>query len=163
MSYIYSDLLSTIGGKGSGYKSFEQKQFDDYIKQMEDITGRKLTQAQIDELRNVLVNNEYSVISRSQLDSSRAEFNRLKSKLISDWEINTKQQWPVYAEDVVNAEGKITRYAGQPYDAHHIIELSNGGDNAWWNMHPAGFPYEHQAGIHGAGSIANEIFRKKGE
>ena len=62
-------------------------------------------------------------------------------------------------KDDYKADGRLLKVAGQPYDAHHIVELSNGGDNAWWNIHPAGFPYEHQAGIHGAGSLANEIFR----
>lgn len=41
---------------------------------------------------------------------------------------------------------------GDKYDAHHIIENTFGGEHEWWNMHPAKFPNEHQAGIHGTGS-----------
>lgn len=48
---------------------------------------------------------------------------------------------------------------GKPYDAHHIIENKYGGDNEWWNIHPAKFPDEHQGGIHGAGSPSRELFK----
>lgn len=48
--------------------------------------------------------------------------------------------------------------AGQRYDAHHLIESSFGGSNAWWNLHPAAFPSEHQAGIHATNSFANLMF-----
>ena len=34
-----------------------------------------------------------------------------------------------------------------------------GGEYEWWNIHPAKFPNEHQSGIHGAGSPANELFK----
>ena len=53
---------------------------------------------------------------------------------------------------------EVIRKAGQRYDAHHLIESSFGGSNAWWNLHPAAFPSEHQAGIHAANSLANLIF-----
>lgn len=53
---------------------------------------------------------------------------------------------------------KVLRKNGYNYDAHHIIELSYGGPNIWWNMHPAAFPNEHQGGIHRKGSIGNELF-----
>ncbi|MED3628713.1 hypothetical protein P4478_17130 [Bacillus subtilis] len=39
------------------------------------------------------------------------------------------------------------------------IVLPFGGEHEWWNMHPAKFPNEHQAGIHGTGSPANELFK----
>ncbi len=52
----------------------------------------------------------------------------------------------------------LLRHEGNYYDAHHIIELSTGGPNEWWNLHPAKFLYEHQNGIHAAGKLAKEIF-----
>lgn len=64
----------------------------------------------------------------------------------------------MYAEDVVNEAGIVIRKAGQPYDAHHLVESSFGGPNAWWNLHPAAFPDEHLRGIHGVDSLANIIF-----
>lgn len=47
-----------------------------------------------------------------------------------------------------------------PYDAHHIIQLSHGGNNEWWNIHPAHYKDEHTK-IHGTGSKAREIFYSK--
>ena len=40
-----------------------------------------------------------------------------------------------------------------------VIENSYGGNNEWWNIHPARFPNEHQAGIHRTGSPARELFK----
>ena len=78
--------------------------------------------------------------------------------LIQMWEEKTGTEWPRYTEDVFNEAGDVLRTANQPYDAHHIIELSTGGPNEWWNLHPARFPGEHQNGIHAAGSWAKKIF-----
>lgn len=74
------------------------------------------------------------------------------------WEEKTGQEWPKYSEDVLNEAGEVIRTAGQPYDAHHIIELSTSGPNEWWNLHPASFPGEHQNGIHAVGRLAKLIF-----
>ena len=126
---------------------------------MEDITGRKLTQPQIDELQNALKNGDYEKLSAESLMKARKNFKSSKNNLIEEWEKSTRQEWPTYSEDVVSdTTGKVLRKAGDKYDAHHIIELSNGGDNSWWNLLPAKFPSEHQGGIHGSGSLANDIF-----
>ena len=61
--------------------------------------------------------------------------------------------------DVYNDAGKLIAKKGRKYDAHHIIENKYGGDNEWWNMHPARFPDQHQRGIHGAGSPSRELFK----
>jgi len=110
---------------------------------MEDITGRKLSQPQIDELQNALKNNDYSKTTGESLSSARNEFKRKKNAIIKEWEGVTGQKWPTYVEDIYSADGRLLRSAGQSYDAHHIIELSLGGDNAGWNIHPAMFPDEH--------------------
>lgn len=90
----------------------------------------------------------------------RAEFDKVKNKVIKEWEENTGQKWPVYNENVISEKtGKIIRKHGDKYDAHHIIENTFGGEHEWWNMHPAKFPNEHQAGIHGTGSPANTLFK----
>lgn len=81
-----------------------------------------------------------------------------KDRLIDEWEKNTGDKWPVYTEDVLNDAGEVIRKAGQRFDAHHLIESSFGGPNAWWNLHPAAFPSEHQGGIHAVDSLANLIF-----
>ena len=65
----------------------------------------------------------------------------------------TGEAWPTYEEDIVNEAGKIIRKKGDRYDAHHLIEISFGGPNEWWNLFPASFD-EHQA-IHSASNLAN--------
>ena len=88
----------------------------------------------------------------------RAQFNKVKNELITQWEKQTGQSWPRYAEDLYSKNGTLVRRAGQPYDAHHIIESSYGGPNEWWNMHPARFPDQHQQGIHRAGGPGSQVF-----
>jgi len=142
------------------YKSFDKEQFDNYIKEIEEITGRKLTKNQIEELQNALKNNEYSKLPKVDADELRAKFDNNREKLILQWEKETGQKWPTYIENVISTKtGKVIKKAEKLFDAHHIIEISYGGDNAWWNLFPAKYPIEHQGGIHGAGSIAREIFR----
>lgn len=90
----------------------------------------------------------------------RAKFDKVKNKVIKECEENTVQEWPVYKDNVVSEKtGKIIRKDGDKYDAHHIIENSFGGEHEWWNMHPTKFLNEHQSGIHGKGSPANELFK----
>lgn len=86
----------------------------------------------------------------------RSQFDLARPALIGEWERHTGQVWPRYAEDVVSKSGTRLRQAGQPFDAHHIIELKYGSANAWWNIHPARFPTQHQSGIHRG--IAKRIF-----
>jgi hypothetical protein len=54
--------------------------------------------------------------------------------LKKEWTEKTGKDWPVYESD--GSYGKITFKKGQPVLAHHIIELSHGGPNAWWNIAP---------------------------
>ena len=57
-----------------------------------------------------------------------------------------------------NVFTKVARKVGDKYDAHNIFDKFFGGELEWWIIHPAKFPNEHQSGIHGAGSPANELF-----
>ena len=102
---------------------------------------------------------EYKKLTETEIASHRLDFNTRKNKIIQDWESETGQSWPTYTEPVYSANGTVLRKVGDKYDAHHIIENKFGGDNEWWNMHPAKFPDEHQGGIHGAGSPSRELFK----
>lgn len=131
----------------------------EYVRDVEISTGIKLSPNQVDELKNALRNKEYKKLSVKDTASHRNEFNKVKNDIIEQWEKNTGQQWPTYSSDVISPDtGKVLRKAGDKYDAHHIIENSYGGEHEWWNIHPARFPNEHQAGIHGAYSPASELF-----
>ncbi|MFP7334183.1 LXG domain-containing protein [Shouchella clausii] len=147
------------GGKGNGSK-IDSDTTKKYIRDIEGRTGRELPKNQIDKLKEALRNKEYKKMSPLETVKHRAEFDKVKNKVIKEWEENTGQKWPVYSENVISEKtGKIIRKKGDKYDAHHIIENTFGGEHEWWNIHPAKFPNEHQAGIHGTGSPANTLFK----
>ncbi|MED4013077.1 T7SS effector LXG polymorphic toxin [Priestia aryabhattai] len=145
--------------KGTGNK-IDSDTIKKYIRDIEGRTGRELPKNQIEKLKEALRNKEYKKMSPIETAKHRAEFDKVKNKVIKEWEENTGQKWPVYTENVISEKtGKRIRKQGDKYDAHHIIENTFGGEHEWWNMHPAKFPNEHQAGIHGAGSPANALFK----
>src|SRR5699024_3347311 len=116
-----------------------------YIRDIEGRTGRVLPKNQTEKLKEALRNKEYKKMSPIEIAKYRAEFDKVKNKVIKEWEENTGQKWPVYNENVISEKtGKIIRKQGDKYDAHHIIENTFGGEHEWWNMHPAKFPNEHQ-------------------
>jgi len=130
-----------------------------YFQHIQDVTGRAVNQKQIDKLKDALRAKEYKKLTEAETAIHRADFNARKNKIIKDWEMETGQEWPRYTESVYSKTGVELRKPGDLYDAHHIIENKFGGDNEWWNMHPAKFPDEHQGGIHGAGSPSRELFK----
>lgn len=131
-----------------------------YVRDVEQQTSRKIAKVQIDALKDALRNNEYTKMSPAETKAHRRSFNKVKNSLITEWELKTKQVWPTYSEDVISTKtGAAIRNKGELYDAHHIIENNFGGNHEWWNIHPAKFPNEHQAGIHGAGSPGNSLFK----
>ncbi|MBC2068871.1 T7SS effector LXG polymorphic toxin [Listeria booriae] len=131
-----------------------------YIKDVEQRTSRKLAKIQIDALKDALRTKEYTKLNPAETNKHRLAFKQVKNKLIVEWEQKTNQTWPRYSEEILSAKsGRVIRKTGEPYDAHHLIENTFGGEHEWWNMHPAKFPDEHQAGIHGTGSPAKELFK----
>jgi predicted ribonuclease toxin of YeeF-YezG toxin-antitoxin module len=131
---------------------------DSYIVDIETQTNRKIPQEQRDLLKDYVKNNPVQKLSSDQTTLRRKDFDKNKSNIIKEWETKTGQTWPTYSKDVLSDAGKVLRKTGNNYDAHHIIELSYGGANEWWNMHPAAYPNEHQGGIHRKNGIANELF-----
>ncbi|WP_236180764.1 hemagglutinin repeat-containing protein [Pseudomonas mosselii] len=133
-----------------------------YLNELEAHTGLKVTAEQRDNLANALREKNYTKLTPKETQKHRREFNKVKDELIGQWETKTGQTWPRYTENVMSKDGtKVVRKAGQPYDAHHIIESGFGGPNEWWNMHPARFPDQHQGGIHGKDSVGREIFTSR--
>ena len=134
------------------------KLIKEYIKDIESQTGHLIPDNQLEKLKQAIRNKNYGRLTPKEVAKSRAEFNKVKKQLIADWELNTGQKWPTYTEDIIGKNGNIVRKAGDKFDAHHIIENSYGGNNEWWNIHPAKFPNEHQSGIHRAYSPARKLF-----
>lgn len=132
--------------------------FEKYLKEVEDITHRPLHPIQRKEIKYHLDHYEYRRLSSEESHAHRADFNHKKKDIIADWENMTGDKWPTYDKPVYGNSGKVIRQVGANYDMHHLCENSWGGDNVWWNMHPASFPDSHQNGIHRKGGLADKIF-----
>lgn len=152
-----TEKVVTKGTKEIGER-LDKKLFPEYLQEVEKITNREIKPNQMEKLQMALKDQEFVKLDPEKSRLHRRLFDNARDKLIDEWEKNTGDKWPVYAQDVLNDAGEVIRKAGQRYDAHHLIESSFGGSNAWWNIHPAAFPLEHQAGIHATNSLANLIF-----
>ncbi|MET7019571.1 WXG100 family type VII secretion target [Bacillus mycoides] len=158
-AYQYMKSVGEKGVKGTGKIDYDLAK--DYIRDVESKTGLKLHKNQIEQLKAALREHKYEKMTPLETLKHRNKFNSVKNKLISEWEEKTGQTWPRYTEEVYDKKGRVARDIGQPYDAHHIIENNFGGPHEWWNIHPAKFPDEHQAGIHGKGSPSNKLFPRR--
>ncbi len=133
-----------------------------YFNFIQELTGRPVLAKQAEELKSALRLKEYTKLGTEDYANHVKKFNSAKKEaLIKEWELQTGQLWPTFkvGEEVYSKNGTLLRKAGDKYDAHHIIEQNYGGEHKWWNMHPAKFPDEHQAGIHGSSSPARELFK----
>lgn len=139
-------------------KKMDKGLVPDYFKEVENYTNREIKPVQLEKLNKALEEDDFFKLDPDKTKIHRQHYNNEKEKLIEGWENNTGDKWPVYSQDVLNNAGEVLRMKGQPYDAHHLIELSFGGPNEWWNLHPAAFPNEHQGGIHAINSVASLIF-----
>ena len=152
-----AEKVATKGVKEVGEK-IDKKLVPEYLQEVEKITNREIKPQQMEKLQKALKEQDFAKLDPEKSKLHRKLFDNAKDRLIDEWEKNTGDKWPVYAQDVLNDAGEVIRKAGQRFDAHHLIESSFGGPNAWWNLHPAAFPSEHQGGIHAVDSLANLIF-----
>jgi len=134
-----------------------REKLDLYLSDIENITGREMIDEQKKLVKEYVNNNRIYRVDSEEHDRKRKQFHRRKRALRREWEARTGQAWPRYQENVYE-NGKIYRMKGQYYDAHHIIEISFGGPNEWYNLFPAASPDEHQYGIHDDYSVGTEIF-----
>ncbi|NBJ71659.1 MULTISPECIES: T7SS effector LXG polymorphic toxin, partial [Clostridia] len=147
-----------VQGTGKLNKSLAKS----YLRHIELKTGRKVHKGQTDLIKQALRNNKFEKLTPKQTAKHRGKFtSSLKDRLILEWEEKTNQKGPRYKEEVLDKNGEVIRSIGQPYDAHHIIENNFGGPHKWWNLHPAKYPDEHQAGIHGKGSPSGKLFPRR--
>jgi predicted ribonuclease toxin of YeeF-YezG toxin-antitoxin module len=131
--------------------------FEDYLRDVEECTGRKISKEQIKLLKNALENGRYTKLTPDENHKNRSKFNGRKAKISAEWEEHYHQNWPTYEEDVLTKKGKVARRKGGRLDMHHLIECSWNGDAEWWNVHPAKNPREHQQGIHRKGGYCDRI------
>ena len=134
-----------------------REKIDLYLNDIERITKREILDKQRDLIKDYINNNRIYRVNIEEHDKKRKQFHHMCRKLRKQWEIENEKEWPKYEEDVY-VNGKVWRLEGQYYDAHHIIEVSFGGPNVWYNLFPAASPDEHPYGIHDDYSICTEIF-----
>ena len=141
-------------------KSFENESFNEYLNDVQSQTGRDLTDVQAHELEQHLNSDKkYQYVGKTKTAANRRVFDRKKADLIEEWEQKTGETWPTYSEAYIAKSGNEYKSVGDPFDAHHLIENSYDGDAEWWNIFPASFPNEHQAGIHRKDGPASVLFK----
>lgn len=88
-------------------------------------------------------------VTGEELQNKRIEYNKIREKLIKQWEQMNGTEWPRYEHDIYSKSGKLIRQKGQYYDAHHIKPLTFGGKNVAENITPlhANVHFDSQ-GIH---------------
>lgn len=139
-------------------EGIDKTKFPKYLDHVENSTNLKIAKEQKEQLYKKLENENFKKLDTTEIKVRRMEFNKVRHEKISEWENHNGRKWPTYKQDVVNEKGFVLRKQDHPYDAHHLIELSVGGPNEWYNLHPASHPYEHQNLIHTA-EVTKELFR----
>lgn len=131
--------------------------FQQYIREVEKITGIPLHPEQRRYLRKTIQNKSYYRLKPEQTREVRKEFNRMRNDIVKEWEYHTGMKWPVHEEHVYNKHGEIMRHKGSRYEAHHLIEVCFGGQPDWKNIHPV-HTLDHRPIIHRKGGLADKIF-----
>jgi len=120
---LVDDALGIAPNTGLRGTAFSQN-VRSYIDAIERHTGFRLHSSQRTRLADNLRTNSYSRLSTEAGETHRRLFTqRVKNAQIAEWERQTGQAWPRYAQDLVNAEGKVLRKAGDPFDAHRVWSL----------------------------------------
>ncbi len=127
--------------------------FDDIETQTGIPVSRKQRRLLIQELKTRSFWERLSTEENAEL---RKEYTKSINEIISEWETETEQNWPTYQKEVEENGKKVMKTF--KYQVHHIIPLSvDGPPTKWWNVHPARFPDQHQAGLHRSGGPLNEL------
>ena len=120
--------------------------FKQYADDIETQTGYRLSEIQRTALANEMRTGSHTVtLSPVENKALRSEFDSQRLSLISQWEKQTGEAWPM-----VEKGGQLVRA-----DAHHVIPVTNAGPTQWWNITPATSP-QHRF-IHAPGSPLNQL------
>ena len=149
--------LATVGA-GAVIMNHPVSLYRAYLNSLGAETGFRLNATQVNLLANDLRTNHAKVgsVSGERLIGARKEFENRKAALRSEWEQQTGRKWPKYSQEN-QRRGLVppNRQVGHNYDAHHIRQLNDGGQNKWWNITPQRGG-DHQ-NTHGGGGILGAI------
>lgn len=127
-----------------------------YVRQMEAITGRKLSKGQIAELKKCLRDPKCYTGEKNPVDF----LGKPKDDALKEWVRDNNESWPRYTKEVPNPNGgRPLAKAGDKYDGHHIIPKSKGGPHKGWNMLPVPKPH-HMGQIHLKSSPLSNMLNK---
>lgn len=156
-------------GKCSAKNELDIRKEQDYSKEQE---KDKLDRLKKDYINDVLdksefpetidlekvLNADFKKCSPEETGDKRAEFNRMKSDLRTQWAEANGRPWPCYEQNVYDEKGNCIRQVGGCYDAHHLQPLSMGGKNEVSNITPLSADVHYDAkGVHQIGSPFNEL------
>ena len=130
----------------------------EYLREIERVSNLVVDSRQRSLLKQCLQKGEFKKLSVADVKCHRTQFDRVKNKLIKEWENNTGKKWPIYDQEIVDALGLNGKFVGNRYDAHHIIQNNHGGANEWWNIHPV--QRKGHIEIHRKNGVCSSIFNQ---
>jgi hypothetical protein len=132
------------------------KHFQDYLSEIENLTHMKIPECQKNQLLLYAQNKPIQHLSKEAKNISKKEYNLKRSTMIQEWELHTGQKWPTSSGPFHTNNGKFTTNRSHRHQLHHIILISFGGPNVWWNAHPA--TNDAHVKIHHKKSVSKLIF-----
>lgn len=113
-----------------------------YIKEMESVSGHKISVKQFAEVRKCM-QNAATCLNKN----ASKNWDKDRPGAIKQWVKSQREKWPVYKENIISAKGSILGGKGKKFDAHHIIPKKYGGPNTGWNITPMPKP-GHNSIVH---------------
>ncbi len=146
------NTLSKIDPRSKFFISY----FNAYISEIEYLTNMRVPDFQKKQLLLYAQNNPLNHLSKEEKNKAKKEYNLKRSTMIREWEINTGKAWPTSEGPLPTNNGKLLSNKPTRHQLHHIILISYGGPNEWWNAHPA--TNDAHLKIHHKSSVSKLIF-----
>lgn len=135
------------------------KHFNEYISEIERLTETKIPEMQKQKILEFVTENPLQHLTKEERNQAKKQYNLKRGHMIKDWELNTGKKWPYSGSRLKNERGRLLSNKPVRHQLHHIILISYGGPNKWWNSHPA--HNDAHVKIHGKESVSKRIFENK--
>ena len=153
----FPSVLFAVNAAKDRFAAHIGRKLKEAFKDIEAQTEIRVSQKQFRLLKKELQKKAFwERLSKDEIADLRDEYEKSYSEIILAWQHKTEQKWPTYKREV-EENGKMVMRRFR-YQVHHIIPLKVGGSpTAWWNVHPARFPDQHQGGLHRSDGPLNEL------
>lgn len=135
------------------------KHFNEYISEIERLTETKIPEMQKQKILEFVKENPLQHLTKEERNQAKKQYNVKRGRMIKDWEMNTGKKWPYSGGSLKNERGRLLSNKPVRHQLHHIILISYGGPNQWWNSHPA--ENDAHVKIHAKESVSKKIFENK--